>query len=88
VAFLQALRPLESDRSKYRLMVTDRDGSNLQAVFPSEGEQGLDQQQIRWSPDGAQIALIYQGNLWIVDLAAGLGQQLTSDGLVTAIDWK
>jgi hypothetical protein len=88
LAFLQSLRPLESDTSKYRLMMSDRDGSNLQAVFPPAGEQGLGAQSVHWSPDGSQIALMYQGNLWIVDLAAGQGQQLTGDGQVTAIDWK
>ncbi len=91
VAFLQAVRPLESDRSKYRLMISDRDGSNLKAVFPPEGESGLSPGEIgeaEWSPDGTQIALIYEGNLWIIDLAAGEGHQLTGDGQVTMIDWK
>jgi resuscitation-promoting factor RpfB len=91
VAFLQAVRPLESDRSKYRLMVADRDGSNLRALFPPEGETGLsprDTGEIKWSPDGSQIALIYEGNLWIVDATTGEGSQLTGDGQVTAVDWR
>jgi resuscitation-promoting factor RpfB len=88
VAFLQALRPLESDLSKYRLMVCDRDGSNRTALFPAAGEQGLNGQVFSWSPDGGQIAVIHQGNLWIIDLASGIGQQITGDGQVTAIDWK
>jgi hypothetical protein len=91
VAFLQAVRPLESDRSRYRLMVADRDGSNLRALFPPEGETGLsprDTGAVKWSPDGSQIALIYEGNLWIVDVATGQGSQLTGDGQVTAVDWR
>lgn len=88
VAFLQSLRPLESDRSNYRLMTSDRDASNLEAVFPPAGEQGLVGQSVRWSPDGAQIAITYQGNLWIIDRTTGLSQQITGDGQVTAIDWK
>jgi Tol biopolymer transport system component len=91
VAFLQAVRPLESDRSKYRLMMADRDGSNLRALFPPEGETGLSPQdtgEVKWSPDGSQIALIYEGNLWIVDVATGQGSQLTGDGQVTAVDWR
>jgi resuscitation-promoting factor RpfB len=91
VAFLQAARPLESDRSKYRLMVADRDGSNLRALFPPEGETGLsprDTGAVKWSPDGSQIALIYEGNLWIVDVTTGQGSQLTGDGQVTAVDWR
>ncbi len=91
VAFLQAIRPLESDRSKYRLVICDRDGSNSKAIFPPEGEPGLtpgEAGQAEWSPDGTQIALIYEGNLWIIDLATGEGQQLTGDGQVTMIDWQ
>jgi resuscitation-promoting factor RpfB len=91
VAFLQAVRPLESDRSKYRLMMADRDGSNLRALFPPEGGTGLSPQdtgEVKWSPDGSQIALIYEGNLWIVDVATGQGSQLTGDGQVTAVDWR
>jgi hypothetical protein len=91
VAFLQAVRPLESDRSKYRLVIADRDGSNRREVFPPEGEPGLtpgEAAQAEWSPDGAQIALIYEGNLWIIDVATGEGQQLTGDGQVTMVDWK
>ena len=91
VAFLQAVRPLESDRSKYQLMVSDRDGSNGRAVFPPEGEPGVSPGEIgdvEWSPDGSQIALIYEGNLWIIDLTTGEGHPLTGDGQVTMIDWR
>jgi hypothetical protein len=91
VAFLQAERPLESDRSKYRLMVADRDGSNAKAAFPPQGEAGLtpgEAGEAKWSPDGNQIALIYEGNLWIIAPASGEAQQLTGDGQVTMIDWK
>ncbi|MGB7540290.1 MAG: G5 domain-containing protein [Anaerolineales bacterium] len=91
VAFLEAARPLESDRSKYRLVIADRDGSNLRAVFPPEGEPGLtpgEAREAEWSPDGKQIALIYEGNLWIIELATGESRQLTGDGQVTMIDWR
>jgi resuscitation-promoting factor RpfB len=88
VAFLQALRPLESDQSLARLMVMDRDGSNLRTLFPPEGEPGLSSQQVVWSPDGAFLAFLYQGNLWLVDAATGANQPLTSDGQVTRFDWK
>jgi hypothetical protein len=91
VAFLEAIRPLESDRSKYRLVIADRDGSNRNAVFPPDGEPGLspgEAGEAKWSPDGMQIALIYGGNLWIVDLHSGESQQLTGDGQVTMVDWK
>jgi hypothetical protein len=30
-----------------------------------------------WSPSGQQIVLIYQGDLWIVDVASGRANQIT-----------
>jgi len=94
VAYLQALIPTQSRTSGYRLWVMDRDGSNKKALFPPEGAQGLDPLSYSWSPlgedstIGLSIALIYQGNLWLVDVESGQAQQLTGDGLTTALDWK
>lgn len=88
VAFLSAISPLESEDSHYRLMVMDRDGSNLKVLFPLEGEPGLEPGPIRWSPDASRLAVIYRSDLWIVDADTGLGQQLTGDGQTTAVDWR
>ncbi|MFC1936652.1 G5 domain-containing protein [Chloroflexota bacterium] len=93
LAFLQALVPTQSRSSGYRLNVMDRDGSNRRAVFPPEGAQGLAPQRFAWSPVGEgeyifTIGLIYQGNLWLVNVENGAAQQLTGDGLTTVLDWK
>jgi hypothetical protein len=88
VAFLQALSPLESESSRYRLAVIDRDGSNQRFLFPAEGEPGLEPHRVAWSPDGERLALIYQGDLWVVDVATAQAHRLTSDGQVSAIDWS
>jgi len=88
VAFLQALQPLESDSSSYRLMVMDLDGSNARAVFPSEGEGGLEAQQVAWSPQGTHLAFVYRGDAWVVEVSTGLAQPLTASGRVTAVDWR
>ncbi len=88
IAFLQALSPLESADSRYRLFVMDRDGSNVRGLFPPEGEAGLEPQAVVWSPDAARIALVYRGDLWVVDAATGSGQPLTGDGQTTWVDWK
>jgi hypothetical protein len=88
VAYLQALSPLESADSRYRLHVMDRDGSNDRALFPPAGEAGLEPQTVAWSPDSARIALIYRGDLWVVDVVTGAGQPLTGDGQVSLADWK
>lgn len=88
VAFLQALAPLESEESGYALTVIDRDGSNAQRLFPPEGEPGLEAQRPVWAPSGDRLAVIRRGDLWVVDLASGLGQRLTGDGLTTLCDWQ
>jgi hypothetical protein len=88
LAFLQALTPLESESSRYRLGVIDRDGSNQRLLFPAAGEPGLEPHRVAWSPDGQRLAVIYQGDLWIVDVATAQAHRLTSDGQVSAIDWS
>jgi Tol biopolymer transport system component len=91
VAFLQAIAPLASESSSYRLMVMDRDGSNLRSLFPEAGQPGIAQGELAppvWSPDGNRVALVYRGDVWIIDVATGAGQQLTGDGLATTLDWK
>ncbi len=87
VAYLQALAPLESETSRYRLVVIDRDGSNARFVFPGEGEAGLEPHRVAWSPSGTRLAAIYQGDLWIIDVETAQSHRLTSDGQVTAVDW-
>ncbi len=88
IAFLQASDPNNSPYSRYRLMVMDRDGSDVRAVFPPEEQPGLDPGTTpAWSPDGRLIAIIYQGNLWLVDPDSGATQQLTGDGLSQTPKW-
>lgn len=86
MAYLQALQPLDQV-SRYQLMVMDRDGSNPRLVYPPKGEPGMAAQVVAWSPDGRQIALIYQGNLYLVDVTTGHIEQVTLDGLSSAPRW-
>jgi resuscitation-promoting factor RpfB len=94
LAYLQALSPALSETSGYRLVVMDRDGSNRQALFPQEGSPGLAPQTPLWAPvplsetEGDFVAVIYQGNLYLVDTATGTAHQVTGDGLIQKIDWK
>jgi hypothetical protein len=88
IAFLQALTPLESETSRYQVVVMDRDGSNARVVFPAVGDPGVEPHRMAWSPDGARLALIYQGDLWVVDVQSGQAHRLTSDGQVAALDWE
>ncbi len=88
LAYLQARNPLNSVNDRYNLVVADRDGSNARVLFPSPGQPGLLPQDIAWSPDGRQIAFIYEGNLWIVDASSGRAQQITVDGGASSPQWS
>jgi hypothetical protein len=88
VAFLQAITPLESQESNYRLVVMDRDGSNLRILFPLPGEPGLAPIEPAWSPSGDRIAVMYRGDVWIIDVESGIGQPLTADGQAVIYDWS
>lgn len=81
VAFLKAREPLESATSTYSLWIMDRDGSEARLYFPPEGEIGLQPQPIAWSPEGNQIALVYGGDLYLVNTTnSGVtSRPLTSD---------
>ena len=70
----------------------DQDGSNKQTLFPAEGSTGIEPQEIVWSPnfsaDNQYLGLIYQSNLWILDLQTGDANQITGDNSIQVIDWK
>jgi len=93
LAYLRAYTPAQSDISGYQLVVADRDGSNARQLFPPAGAVGLQPQRVAWSPrpdDNGElwIALIYQGNLWLVNAASGEARQISNDGLATSLDWR
>jgi hypothetical protein len=94
VAYLQAIFPDQSETSRYRLIVMDRDGSDRRAIFPPPDSTGIEPQIPAWAPQPIQgqtgnfIAVIYQGNLWLLDCGSGQSYQITGDGLITNIDWK
>jgi hypothetical protein len=94
VAYLQAIYPDQSETSRYRLVVMDRDGSNRRVLFPSADLPGLDPQPPVWAPEtipgqvGDFLCVVYQGNLWLIDSGSGEARQITGDGLTTEVDWK
>jgi len=94
IAFLQAIFPEQSDTSRYRLVVMDRDGSNRREVFPKADLPGLEPQRPVWAPGeiagqlGPYLCLVYQGNLWLVDSGNGQPRQITGDGLISGVDWQ
>lgn len=94
VAYLQAIFPDQSETSRYRLVIMDRDGSNRRTLFPSADLTGIEPQTPVWAPQPIQgqngdfIGIVYQGNLWLVDSGNGDAYQITGDGLISMIDWK
>ncbi len=96
IAYLQALFPEQSETSRYRLAVMDRDGSNRQLLFPDADSAGLEP-QIHWGEWSPQplpgsghyaLAVLDEGNLWVVDSTSGEATQVTGDGLTTRVIWK
>jgi hypothetical protein len=91
IAFFQAREPLNSPSTQYDLVVADRDGSNARIVFPGPDRPGLKpdpEDGITWSPMARQIALIYQGDLWLVDVRTGQAYQITSEGQASRPRWS
>jgi Tol biopolymer transport system component len=87
LAYLRSRDPYNSMNGEYDLVVADRDGSNARVIFPPSNQPGITTQitgltteDFTWSPDGRQIAVIYQGNLWMVDVETNVTHQLTFDG--------
>jgi hypothetical protein len=93
LAYLQASFPQESETSPYRLIVMDIDGSDEREIFPREGAEGMLPQVVQWQPVGNDstqqlIAVVYLGNIWLVDVTTGTLQQITGDGLTEKLTWK
>ncbi len=88
VAYLYALAPLQSGTSGYRLAVMDRDKKKKKNLFPLDGAPGLEPQTPHWAPSAELIAVLYQGNLWLIDPNSGQATQITGDGLIQKIDWR
>jgi len=95
VAYLQAVFPELSATSNYRVALMDRDGSNQHLVFPAMDKPGLQPSQGWgvWAPEefeigtGYPLAVIYEGNIWILNPGTGDFWQVTGDGRVQGLDW-
>lgn len=92
IVYLQAIFPETSDTSRYKVMISDRDGSNSYRIFPSEGNQGIDPQSISWEPciekSLCHAGILYQGNIWLVNVNKNESMQLTGDGLISRFSWN
>jgi Tol biopolymer transport system component len=81
IAYGQSRSPTSSQESQYDLFLMDRDGSDKVRLFPPALEDpGLVAPQFAWSPDGTHLVVVWQGDLYLVDVATGQAHQLTADG--------
>ncbi len=87
LAWMQAREPFNSSFSGYDLLVADRDGSNQRVIFPDadkpgiqKSDFGLSATDMTWSPDARHIALVYLGDIWVIDINSGASSQITFDG--------
>ncbi len=93
LAFLQAIFPTQSERSRYRLVLMDRDGSERRTIFPPANQPGLQPQRPLWAPAPNEqgtwyLAVLYNGNLWLLESETGAAHQVTGDGLIARLDWR
>ena len=95
IAWLAAREPETSLSSQYDLMTADRDGSNERHLFPAEGAAGIERADFAtnappfaWSPDARHIAIIYQNDLWLVDVESAAATQVTFDGASSHPVWN
>ncbi len=90
IAYLRARSLADSINSsaQYDLILADRDGSNARVIFPTDNGPGLTPDAaFVWSPTGRQIAFIYRGDLWVIDVESGLANRLTLDGAASHPVW-
>ncbi len=93
LAYLQAIFPTQSESSRYRLALMDRDGSERRTLFPPANQPGLTPQRPLWSPAPDDkgvwyLAVLYNGNLWLIESESGQAHQITGDGLISRLDWR
>ncbi len=88
IAYGLARNPRNSQDSRYDLYVMERDGSNKRKLFPPDDRPGLIAPQLTWSPAGDQLAVVYDGNLYLLDVTDGRSYQLTGDGQSAQPRWS
>jgi Tol biopolymer transport system component len=89
IAFGVADTPYASETAYYTLYMMDRDGSNRTRLFPiddSVGLQGLP--DFAPAPDGRSLLVVYQGDLYLINLTANSVRRLTAEGTISKPRWS
>ena len=82
IAYLRASEPIDSLRSSYTLWLMDRDGSNGRQIFPLPGEISRFPREahfMTWGPTGEDMAFIFNGSLYLYNLATADPFRITQD---------
>ncbi|MDM8529478.1 G5 domain-containing protein [Anaerolineales bacterium HSG24] len=87
IAYGEAIEPLQSVNSRYKLRLIDWDGSNLRQLFPFQAEPGVQLPELAWSLDGEQLLFVYNGNLYLVNYQGSPPKPLTQDSQVSHVNW-
>ena len=87
IAYGEAVDPLQSVNSRYKIRLIDWDGSNLRQLFPFQAEPGVQLPELAWSPDGEQLLFVYNGNLYLVNYQGSPPKPLTQDSQVSHVNW-
>lgn len=88
VLFGRATTPYQSHISTYSLCTLDRDGSNLDCVFPPEDEAAIQVPGWWWSPNQETLAFIYRGDLHLLKRGERFAVPITTEGTITTLDWR
>ncbi|MCA9928309.1 MAG: G5 domain-containing protein [Anaerolineales bacterium] len=87
IAFLRAIDPVDSQRSNYTLWLMDRDGSNARQIYPSVGENSSFPRTpnfMAWGPTGEDVALIFNNDLFFLNLLTNEARRVTQDDAVNS----
>ena len=69
--------------------LADRDGSNERRLFPLENRSGIQTlSTLTWGPNGQELLVIADGNLWLIAADSGAAKRLSGDGGVQALNWR
>jgi Tol biopolymer transport system component len=67
----------------------DRDGSNRKLLFPDTDSVGIDGlPDFVSSPDGRSLLVVYQGDLYMINLVTNNVRQLTAEGSISKPRWS
>ena len=90
IIFGEADTPFASDVSRYRLFIMDRDGSNHTLLFPAADSIGLDGlPDYDLSPDNKSLIVVYQGDLYMIDITSSniTTRRITAEGTASHPKW-